>query len=61
MHDSQLLSSEVLFPVIGAAVENPEHGLLVEVLNLGLDRLNVCYAVAVRKSKFVTANSRSRR
>lgn len=51
----------MLLSIVWAAVEYPEECLLVEVLDLGLNGLNVSHIVTVRKPEPAAANSRSRR
>lgn len=55
---SQFLGSQVLLVVVWRAVEDPEQGLLVEVLDLAFDWLDVCYVVAVWKSEPISIHGR---
>lgn len=54
MDGSQFLGSQVLLVVVWGAVEDPEQGLLIEVLDLAFNWLDICDVVTVWKSEPVS-------
>lgn len=60
-HCSQFHRSHLLLDICWAAVEDPEQGLLVEALDLALNRLYICHAVTIRQPELPSIRRWSRR